>query len=163
YYLDIPLEHFWSSESISQKLHKQTAPRLEALLPLRNRIIGTSLRLFQKEANLSLAELAEKTEIPEETLRMYQSGEKGISIPALEILAAALNKRIDDFYDSKGPIGEWRTEQDTLQKFSELPPEMQQFFIKSVNRPYLQLAMRLSSLDVARLRLVAEGLLEITL
>lgn len=163
YYLDIPLEQFWSNQSISQKIHKKAAPRLEILLPLRNRIIGTSLRLFQNEAKLSLSELAEKSEISEETLRKYESGEKGIPIPTLEILASVFKKRIEDFYDSKGPIGDWRNEQDTLQKFSELPPEMQQFICKSVNRPYLQLAMRLSSLDVEKLRLVAEGLLEITL
>jgi hypothetical protein len=49
-----------------------------------------------------------------------------------------------------------------MQEFSELPSELQQFVCKPINRPYLELAMRLSDLPVDRLRTVAEGLLEIT-
>jgi len=37
------------------------------------------------------------------------------------------------------------------------------FISKPVNRPYLQLAQRLSEMSVEKLRMVAEGLLEITL
>jgi hypothetical protein len=47
-------------------------------------------------------------------------------------------------------------------KFLELPPEIQQFVCKPVNRPYLELAMRLSELNAEKLRAVAEVLLEIT-
>jgi hypothetical protein len=49
-----------------------------------------------------------------------------------------------------------------MQKFLDLPPEVQQFVAKPVNRPYLELAMRLSDLSAEKLRAVAEVLLEIT-
>ena len=43
-----------------------------------------------------------------------------------------------------------------------LPLEMQVFVSKPINRPYLELAMRLNDMSVDKLRGVAEGLLEIT-
>jgi hypothetical protein len=50
-----------------------------------------------------------------------------------------------------------------MQNFAELSPELQDFLSKPINRPYLELAQRLSEMDVEKLRAVAEGLLEITL
>ena len=41
--------------------------------------------------------------------------------------------------------------------------ELQGFVCKPINRPYLELAVRLSEMSVEKLRGVAEGLLEITL
>ncbi len=49
------------------------------------------------------------------------------------------------------------------QHFDELPPEVQAFVVEPVNIGYLETAMRLSKLDVHRLRRIAEGLLDITL
>jgi hypothetical protein len=40
---------------------------------------------------------------------------------------------------------------------------MQSFVCQPVNRPYLELAMKLSDLSREKLRAVAEGLLDITL
>ena len=61
-----------------------------------------------------------------------------------------------------GRIGEWRTERELNEKFAQLPTKMKDFVSKPVNRPYLELAMRLSELSVEKLRTVAESLLEIT-
>ena len=44
----------------------------------------------------------------------------------------------------------------------EMPLDLQVFVSKPINRPYLELAIRLSEMSVDRLRAVAEGLLEIT-
>jgi hypothetical protein len=43
-----------------------------------------------------------------------------------------------------------------------LSPELQAFIAKPINRPYLELAVKLSQLDADRLRSVAEALLAIT-
>jgi hypothetical protein len=64
--------------------------------------------------------------------------------------------------DQTGTIGTWKAQQQAFSKFKELPNELQDFVCKPVNRPYLELAMRLSDLSVEKLRSVAEGLLEIT-
>ena len=45
----------------------------------------------------------------------------------------------------------------------ELPAELQAFVSQPVNRPYLELAIKLSSMSSDKLRSVAEGLLDITL
>jgi hypothetical protein len=47
-------------------------------------------------------------------------------------------------------------------KFLDLPAPLQDFVCKPVNRPYVELALKLSELSVERLRAIAEGLLEIT-
>jgi hypothetical protein len=44
-----------------------------------------------------------------------------------------------------------------------MPVEMQEFITKPINRPYIEVAMKLSSLSADELRAIAEGLLEITI
>ncbi|MCZ7671380.1 MAG: hypothetical protein M5U34_31730 [Chloroflexi bacterium] len=46
--------------------------------------------------------------------------------------------------------------------FDELPAEMQMFLANPTNMSYMETAKTLSEMDVQRLRLVAESLLEIT-
>lgn len=161
FFLDIPLDHFWSSTSLVEQA--AAAPRQsERLIKLRNRIIAAHLRMGRTKANLSHRELAAKSGISEETLKTYESGDASIAVADLEMLASTLNMRIEDFFDQSGPIGKWRSDQQVVQQFLELNPEMRQFVCKPVNRPYLELASRLSDLSVERLRAIAEGLLEIT-
>ena len=86
-----------------------------------------------------------------------------IPVPMLEVLADVFNASLRDFQDQHGPTGIWFAQQRTLRDFGELPLELQAFVCKPVNRPYLELAQRLSDMEVEKLRAVAEGLLEITL
>jgi hypothetical protein len=60
-------------------------------------------------------------------------------------------------------MGSWFVEQRNMREFLVLPKELQEFIGKPVNRPYLDLAIKLCELKVERLRALAEGLLEITL
>jgi hypothetical protein len=53
--------------------------------------------------------------------------------------------------------------EEAIQNFLDLPMEMRQFVALPVNRPYLELAMKLSSMSKDKLRSVAEDLLDITL
>lgn len=106
--------------------------------------------------------MAEKTNIPLELLSQYELGELSIPLPELELIATALDKGIEGFYDQQGLIGKWRNEQAEIDKLKALPNDLRDFVSKPVNLPFLELAMRLSNLDVNKLRLVAEGLLEIT-
>ncbi|MDP2776994.1 MAG: hypothetical protein Q8O48_05080, partial [Anaerolineales bacterium] len=59
--------------------------------------------------------------------------------------------------------GQWMSSQRAMQKILELPQEMQDFVCQPVNRPYLELAMKLNEMSKEKLRSVAEGLLDITL
>lgn len=161
-FFNIPIEHFWGKQALSENAAPDPLQEKERLLMLRNRMIGTNLRLARNNANFTLKELSDKTGIPEEQLKRYELGNVSIPLPELEVLSLALNLSVDRFYDQHGPIGKWRLRQGSYQKFMELPPDIQSFISKPVNRPYLELAMRLSDLSAEKLRAVAEVLLEIT-
>jgi transcriptional regulator with XRE-family HTH domain len=115
------------------------------------------------KAGLSTEELAEQAGIASENVQSYEQGEAPIPLPELEILAQVLNNSIGEFEDHQGPIGSWFANKRNINEYLGLPPELKEFVSQPNNRPYLELAVRLSELKVERLRALAEGLLEITL
>ena len=162
YYLNIPLDHFWGRSSITENKKEDPLTHISRLSHIRQRMVGALIRQARTMANLSSKEISERTGITEEALHAYELGENGVPLPHLELLAAATGKPVEFFMDERGPVGSWRNQQQAVQRFLELPPELQDFVCKAVNRPYLELAVKLSDLSVEKLRAVAEGLLEIT-
>lgn len=163
YYLRLSIDHFWGKASISNE-HLVTEPLdLPQLMELRQRMIGALLRQERNTASLSIKALTQETGIPVGRIKAYELGERAIPLPELEALLTALGGRIETFFDQSGPIGQWMTDQKSMQQFLGLPKELQTFVCQPVNRPYLELAMKLSSMSTDKLRSVAEGLLDITL
>ncbi|HVN54127.1 MAG TPA: helix-turn-helix transcriptional regulator [Anaerolineaceae bacterium] len=162
YYLDIPLDHFWGNRSLSESRPAKNLEKSERMIPMRQYEVGERLREARLNAGLSLSDLSEKVAIPPEVLEQYEAGMAPISIPELETLASELKVQLDQFMDSSGLVGLWRIQQENIQRFLELPQGLQEFVSMPVNRPYVELAQRLSGLSVERLRAIAEGLLEIT-
>jgi len=160
--LNIPLEHFWGNQTITSKPILNTPQQTQRLMQLRNRIIGTIIRVTRNKLNFSVTQLSEKTGIPDKLLSSYELGEKPIPLPELEMIAKALDKSIESFFDTQGTVGNWNSQQKAVQKFLELSPEVREFICKPVNRPYLELTIRLSELSAEKLRSIAESLLEIT-
>lgn len=163
FYLDIPLSHFWGKRSISEDDKSSRNFDQKQLVNLRQRVVGTLIRQARTEADLSLDDLAERVGITGSQLEAYELGQTPISLPLLEALSAELDLPIQDFRDKQGPIGEWATRRHAIQDFLELPPELQMFVAMPVNRPYLEMAKRLSEMPVDSLRSFGEGILEITL
>jgi transcriptional regulator with XRE-family HTH domain len=161
YYLDVPVEHFWSNKVLAENKVMDPATH-QSLRRLRDRYLGTRLRQLRTEAALTSQALAEKTSLPAETIEQYESGRLSIPLPDLENMVRALNTRIEDVFDQNGPIGDWRTQNENVRSFLQLTARQQEFISKPVNLPYLDLAIRLSDLSVERLRTIAEGILEIT-
>jgi len=161
-FFNVPVEHFWGKQVITQERAAETFQEKDRLLLLRNRVIGTNLRMVREAASLALHEVSAQTGIPEVRLKLYESGGAEIPVSELELISQVLNTPLERFFDEHGPIGKWRAQQGSVQKFLNLPPDVQQFVSKPVNRPYLDLAIRLSELSVEKLRAVAEVLLEIT-
>ena len=162
FYLDIPLEQFWGTTSLSEKTQEETIQQNARLRQIRDRIIGASLRVHRTQLNFSLHELSSATSISEEMLKKYELGETSMPLPELELLAKTFDVRLEEFYDQKSVIGKWRTQQMMIHQFLALSPELQDFVCKPLNLPYIQLAARLSEFSVEKLRGIAEGLLEIT-
>lgn len=161
-FLNVPREHFWSGETYMSAEAKPELPNPKQLMPLRQRVIGVTLRKARIEAHLSQDELAEKLGIAVEELQQYEFGAKSLPVPMLETIADHLQLSVQDFQDRHGPVGAWFTRVRAMRDFQELSPELQEFVSRPINRPYLDLAMRLSEMSVEKLRNIAEGLLEIT-
>ncbi len=162
YFLNVPLDHFWGRQSRARQTEPMQSDSQRRLRQLRDRLIGVQLKQVRTDANLTTKELAEKAGIGEDQLKSYELGQKSIPLPQLDLLAGALNLPIERLFDERGPIGQWRTQQESIQDFNQLPEELKSFVVKPVNRPYIELAMRLSEMSVEKLRMIAEGLLEIT-
>ncbi|MCK4541067.1 MAG: helix-turn-helix domain-containing protein [Spirochaetales bacterium] len=163
YHLNTPLDHFWGNTTLSDSLISKDDIDNEKLIRLRQRIIGAKIRQAREEVNLSLDDLSYQVNIPDSQIKTYELGKVPIPLPELEVIANIFNVPIKFFFDNQGPIGNWELQQQTQNYFSELPPELVSFIIKPVNRPYIELAQRLSEMSAEKLRAVAEGLLEITL
>jgi transcriptional regulator with XRE-family HTH domain len=161
--LDFPLDIFWESrlaKPVTGGPRRQ--PDMPRLMAIRHRMIGAQLRQARLENKLSLESLARAAGLEEETLLAFEKGSLPVPVTVLEQLSGLLARSIREFQDRHGPIGLWDAQQRAIRDFLALPPEMQIFVSKPVNRPYLELAVRLSEMSVDRLRSVAEGLLEIT-
>lgn len=160
--LSIPITHFWSREARSDDADPTENLNLPALVGIRQRLIGALLRQSREEVSMSLRGLSEQSGISVPRLRSYELGERPIPLPELEVLADLLGSRIEDFLDKSGPVGLWMTEQKSIADFLRLPREVQEFVAKPVNLPYLELAMKLSTMSTEKLRSLAENLLDIT-
>ncbi|HAX69594.1 MAG TPA: hypothetical protein DCY14_08315 [Anaerolineae bacterium] len=163
YFLKLPISQFWGNETMSDAPSPMEADDISRLIALRQRMIGALLRQERTVANMSIRQVAAQTGISQSRLKSYELGERPVSVPELEGILVVLGTRIETFFDQSGPVGEWMNSQRAMQKFLELPEEIQDFVCQPVNRPYLELAMKLSSMSREKLRSVAEGLLDITL
>lgn len=163
YFFNIPVSHFSGSTAISNGAQQAKKEKLHRVIDIRQRIVGTLLRRAREEKNLTIDVLSKRTGVPAEDIEQYEMGEQPIPIPILEVLAGKLGRAVSEFQDTHGPVGAWMREQRTLQQVAAMPEDLQNFVFKPINRPYLEIAKRLSEIEVDRLRAVAEGLLEITL
>lgn len=114
-------------------------------------------------ASLSMKSVAEQSGISTGRLKRYELGERPIPLPELEALLKILGGRIETFFDQGGPIGQWLAQQKAVQQFLDMPLELQTFVCQPINRPYLDLARKLSDMSTDKLRAVAEDILDITL
>lgn len=163
YYLDLPIDHFWGSKSLADAPSRIEEIDLPLLTNLRHRMIGAFLRQERLNASISMKAVAEQVGITSARLKSYELGERPIPLPELEAILSVLGGRIETFFDQGGPIGQWMAQQKAISQFLELPPELQTFVCQPVNRPYLDLARKLSAMSAEKLRSVAEDLLDITL
>lgn len=163
YFLDLPMDHFWSNQSRSESISRSEKLDLQRLLGVRQRKIGALLRQERMKSSISIRNLAHQTGITNSRIKAFELGERAIPLPELELLVRTLGGRIESFFDRHGPVGQWMISEEAVQQFLEMPVEMRQFVALPVNRPYLQLAMKLSNMSRDKLRSVAEDLLDITL
>lgn len=163
YFLELSIDHFWGKASVSEESIQEEPLDLPQLVEIRQRLIGALLRQERNNASISIKSLAHDTGISSSRIKAYELGQRPVPLPELEALVTALGGRIETFFDQSGPIGQWMNDQRSMHQFLELPEELRAFVCQPVNRPYIELAVKLSSMSTEKLRDVAEGLLDITL
>ncbi len=163
YSLNLPMRTFWSKEVRSDDALPTVAMNIPILIKIRQRLIGARLRQEREKASLSIRQLSESSGISASRLRGFELGERPIPLPELEGLVGLLGGQVEAMFDQTGPIGQWMSNQKAMQDFAQLPLELQEFVCKPINRPYLELAQKLSGMTTDKLRALAEDLLDITL
>ena len=138
------------------------ASQARKFMQLRQRIIATRLRKALDDADLPRKDIATALGISPKELASYLAGKKPIPLALLEVLCRIAAIAMQSLYGTQGTVGELLTQAERIAGFRQLPPELQNFIAQPINRPYVELADRLSSLPVDKLRAIAEGLLDIT-
>jgi transcriptional regulator with XRE-family HTH domain len=162
YSMRLPLNRFWGKEATSEDTFPSESLNLPAFLSIRQRLIGALLRQAREKANISIHALSEMSGIYPNRIKAYELGERSIPLPELEGLTSLLGTEIEALFDQTGHIGLWMTQQKAIQEFLTLPNDLQNFVSKPINRPYLELARKLSGMSTDKLRSLAEDILEIT-
>ncbi|MRS02473.1 helix-turn-helix domain-containing protein [bacterium] len=136
---------------------------LQQYAGLRDRMIALVLRKSRMEQDLAIETVASQCGLQVEELDQYESGRKPVPLPILELLCAAYQipllslltpKTVDEPASDQMGV---RVEPD-----NDLPEDLAEFIHNPANLPYIELARKLSELDAAKLRGIAQGLLEIT-
>jgi transcriptional regulator with XRE-family HTH domain len=162
YGLNMPMHRFWSKDAKSDDVPVTETMNLPVYIGIRQRLIGALLRQVREKAGISLHALSELAGISTSRLKGYELGERSIPLPELEGLVSMMGGQVELLFDQTGPVGLWMAQQKAIQDFLQLPSELQNFVCKPVNRPYVELAMKLSGMSTEKLRSVAEDLLDIT-
>lgn len=158
--LMVPMAYFWGSLALKET--KETD--YELYKSLRQRIIGALLRQARIQAELTPEELASTQNTDTEQIEVYETGTEAIPYFQLEKLAGELDVSVQYFAnEDHGPLAQYEIEQHLQKRFDDLPPEVKVFVVEPINLSYLKTAMRLSEMDVDKLRSIAEGILDITL
>ena len=163
YYLDIPLENFWEDTAPDHQDRMKVITSLGKRLELRNLKIGTALRKYRQEAKLSMKAVADKLGITTYRLKSYEKGTFPVPVAELNAMARLYDHQLSDLVVDSGPIADWARSKQVGNAFVDLPADLQDFVLKPVNRPYLEIAIKLSQMSVDQMRDVAERLLDITL
>ena len=163
YYLDVPLERFWEDLTPENQDKMESLVNLEQRIEIRNLKIGASMRKFRQESKLSMKEVSEKVGLTTYRLKSYEQGKFPVPVAELNAILRLYERELRDLVVDSGPIAEWAYAKKAGLEFVELPKDLQEFVLKPINRPYLDIAVKLSKMSVDKMRDVAEGLLDITL
>ncbi len=158
-YLKVSMGYFWGSDPLPQ----EPPVDYQDMIALRNRVIGVLLNQLRLRARRSRKEAAEHLGVEEAVIEAYEMGDTAVPYLHLEKLCRFLDGSLDLFMDDiHGPLARHETRQQLLKQFERMTPEMRAFITNPVNVSYLETARKISQMDVARLRQIAEDLLEIT-
>ena len=156
------LTNWQAKESGNTPIDPTLAKKLSSL---RDHVIAATVAKSRLEEGFTLQALSEGTGISIDDLSAYEKAERPIPFPLLGELCQVLGMDLPSLHSSQfghpqksAEVPAKRLEPD----FGDLPAELVDFIKQPINRPYLELAQRLSQMNAEKLRDIAESLLEIT-
>ncbi|WP_162909395.1 helix-turn-helix domain-containing protein [Aggregatilinea lenta] len=162
YALDVPVAHFWGTQTLSELSTRRAVDRQQYVL-LRDRLIGAMVRAARQKHSLTAEQIAAEAGLPVPRLLAYEMGEQPIPLPILVTLAHVCQLNLSAFLEGSSRIGSALALREDVEHYRALAEDVRHFVALPVNQSYLELAMRLSALSTSELRGVAEAILNITL
>lgn len=163
HFFKVPLDALVDQNPI-EPVVKFTPEKIPAIISLRNRIIAVLIKRARLDQNRSAEEIETNFGLEAGTLEGYESGKVSIPLPALEGICSILGISLNSLASNPAQPVQHETQPEVtpVAETLQLPEEIYDFVANNSNLPYLQLAKRLSEMDAAKLRNIAESLLEIT-
>lgn len=168
--LDFPIADIVNPQALAQPSGELNSQDFQRLEKIRDRILGLQIKQNRQKNNLSIDQLSLACNIAPNELEQFETGTSPIPYQILNKISEVLGLSYQPVPVSEPALKTEPVQQETAPsitvstpEFPDLTPELREFISKSVNIPYLELAMKLSKMDAMRLRDVAESLLEITL
>jgi transcriptional regulator with XRE-family HTH domain len=158
-YLDVSLDHFWGDQVIGRKRRTDYTK----FMARQNERIGRLLREAREKEGRTHVDLAHEIKVSPQKIAAYETGAEPVPLLDLDRLARYLGHSLNHFIDdTDGLLADHEVAQKMKQRLDDLPPEVRAFVAEPINLSYLEIAMRLSRMNVKELRTVAENILNIT-
>jgi len=162
YKIGVPVSYFWNTKTVSAVEPERKVPS-EAFTDLRDRVIGTMIRVRRLELNLSADELAAQSGLSGAQIEAMELARLPVTFATLTTLASALKVPLGYFMEDTSRVGDWLQAQEEYDRFTDMPDELRAWVLQTTNQPFIEIAMKLSKLPVNDLRGVGENILNITL
>ncbi|MEM9774014.1 MAG: helix-turn-helix transcriptional regulator [Chloroflexota bacterium] len=160
-YLNVSFERFWGD----QTLGGYPVGDYGELLSKRRSGIAAQIKSMREEAGKSVEEMAKDAGMDAAYLSQLENGETAVTVFDAEKITNGLSVSVSVLQDKlvDSPLREHEELQKLIKQLRELPEDLRAFIAQPVNQPYLSMAMKLSKMEVNRMRDFAADILEITL
>ena len=161
----VPFDSLTSWHPVDETNPTIDAEIMSKVVKLREHVVAAFIAKTRLEKQLSVDHLAEQIGVNAGDLSAFEKAEKPIPYPILLELAEELDLDLPSLHSPHlvKPHAVVEKQAETpAPSFADLPADLVEFINQPINLPYLELAKKLSSMNVDKLRDVAESLLEIT-
>lgn len=162
YFLDVPVSHFWGSQTLSGE-HEKVVDAQSEYMALRDRMVGALLRQAREKVSKSVDDVAAETGLAAVLINSYELGEVSMPMHELTVLATAVKKNMSYFLESSSHIGELLAIREQWLQFTDLPEAIRDFAANPLNEGFIEIALMFSQMPTDKLRKVGESMLDITL
>ncbi|MDZ4769821.1 MAG: helix-turn-helix transcriptional regulator [Chloroflexota bacterium] len=162
YFLDVPISHFWSVDTLEASAQDPARTQID-YLGLRDRMIGALLRIAREERGLSLEALSDETGVAVAQIESYEMGAIPVPMHELTVLSNPLRKSMTYFLESSSHLGELLMLREEWKHFTGLPEDIRKFAANPLNVGFIEIAILFSQMPADSLRRVGESVLNISL